>query len=938
VKQLSPDKMKLLLLIFFLCLTVTNLLYSQEKEVQIYLRKQNTNWEEFVKNMEHQYDVRFFYNTENIPNISVEVKKDSVLLEQILNEAFAGYGVHISKDNNGNYFLFKEFKLQTDIKDIFFKQPELNNESKLIGASEPEKNDISNEFLKTYNEFISDNLIIGNGSPGNSKDKVNVSGIVFNADDGIPIGQARMLIPEINRNFITSTSGNFEIDLLPGNYTLIVNSLGMFEKTLKLTVLSGGEVNIPLQVKSFLLDETVVTAERNQNVSTTTMGFEKLTAKTIKELPVVLGEKDVVKMVLLLPGVQTIGEISSGFNVRGSPSDQNMFYINDLPIYNSSHLFGLFTTFNSDAIGEFKFYKNSIPVEYGGQLSSIFDIDVKKGNSKYFSALAGIGPTSVRAMVEGPLKKDMSSYLASFRSSYSDWLLNQVDNLDVKNSAASFQDALMDFSFQLNKNNKLGLFFYWSHDYADLAFGIENEYSNLGSDIKWTHTFNKKLSSELNFATSRYSYEEANYEVEYLANRHSLDLMHNELKLNFRYNIGKGHNTQLGLNSKLIELNNGDFLPLNDQSTVMPLTFESEQSVSNTIFGGYTWDVSPRLTFDAGMRATLYSYLGPKTVYNYLENAPKDVDNITDTTFYGNNEIINNYQNLDFSFSGKFEITSDFSIKASLSRAHQYTFMLSNTVSVSPSCKWKLSDPHLKPMEGDQVSVGLYKNFWNNNIETSVEAYYKTVENLVEYKDGAEFITNQIPETNIIQGDLESYGVEFMVKKKTDKLTGWINYTWSKAEVTAFNKLTGEMNNQGFSYPANYDRPHAANLTMNYKLSKRLMVSANVVYSTGRPVTFPSSVYYLNDIQITGFSKRNEYRLPDYFRTDLSISLEGNLKKNKFAHSFWSLSFYNLTGRQNTYSMVFQNVNGEIKGYKISILGTVIPSLNYNLKFGNYEN
>jgi hypothetical protein len=241
-------------------------------------------------------------------------------------------------------------------------------------------------------------------------------------------------------------------------------------------------------------------------------------------------------------------------------------------------------------------------------------------------------------------------------------------------------------------------------------------------------------------------------------------------------------------------------------------------------------------------------------------------------------------------------------------------------------------------MSGEQFSFGLYKNLWNNKIEASVEMYYKDVANLVEYKDGAEFVRNQVPETNIIQGDLQSYGIEFMVKKKMDNLNGWINYTYSRAEVTAFNPKTGEMNNQGLTYPANYDRPHAANLTLNYKLSKRLSFSTNFVYSTGRPITYPSSVYYLNDIKITGFSRRNEYRLPDYFRADLAVSLEGNLKKYKFAHSSWSLSFYNITGRRNPYTMVFQNVDGEVKGYKISILGTVIPSLNYNLKFGNYEN
>lgn len=930
--------MKFLFISFFFCFLATNFLFGQGKEHPIYLKKQYTSWEELVKKVESENKVRFYYNSDSIPNVQIDVKNDSIQLEQMLKETFSDYGVIISKDNSGNFFLFKEFSLQPCVNNIFVKSPDPDEKSIVKNSDISKTDDIAGEYLKTYQEFIAENLIIGKKVQSNKNEKVNVSGIITNADDTTPIPQARLFIPEINRNFITNFSGFYEMELLPGNYTLILSSLGMLEKSVKLTIHSSGVANIQMQVKSIMLDEAVVTGTRNENISATTMGFERMTQKAIKELPVVLGEKDVVKIVLLLPGVQSVGEISSGFNVRGSPSDQNMFYINDLPIYNSSHLFGLFTTFNSDAIGEFKFYKNSIPIEYGGQLSSIFDIDVKKGNNKNFSAIAGIGPTSARVMVEGPLGKDKSSYVVSLRSSYSNWLLNQVDNLDVQNSAASFQDGLMDFSLQLNKTNKLGLFFYGSHDYADLAFGIENEYSNLGTDLKWTHTFSDKLNSELNFAKSRYAYKEANSEVEYLANTHSFDLNHNEIKLNFRYKAGAGHNLQLGINTKLIKLNFGDFLPLNDQSKVEPLTFESEQSLNNSIFAGDTWDISPRITLEAGLRGTLYSYLGPKTIYSYTENEPIVIDNIIDTTLYRKNEIINSYKNLDLTFSARFEIVRDFSIKASYGQLHQYTFMLSNTVSVSPITKWKLSDPHLKPMKGRQVSFGLYKNMWNNKIETSVEVYYKNVENLVEYKDGAEFVTNQVPETNIIQGDLDLYGIEFMVKKTMDKLTGWINYTYSSAEVTAFNPVTGEMNNQGFKYPANYDRPHAANLTLNYKLSKRLSVSTNVVYSTGRPITYPSSVYYLNDIKVIGFSRRNEYRLPDYFRSDLAINLEGNLKKYKFAHSSWSLSFYNLTGRRNPYAMVFQNVDGEVKGYKISILGTVIPSLNYNLKLGNYEN
>ncbi len=930
--------MKFFTLGFCLLLLFSGKISGQQKDYRIYLNKQITGFTDLVEKVESENEVRFYFNPDSIPNVQIEVKSDSTLLEQQLFETFSEYGIKLSKDNKGNFFLFKSFSIQPELSGVLFQKPDLPDNSTLDYRKEAGKNGVANGYLKTYQEFIAENFVIGSNGHGNKSEKVKVSGFITNADDASPVPQTRLYIPELDKNFISNFSGYYEMELLPGDYTMVLSSMGMHEKSVKLTVLSEGVANIVLKVKSFMLDETLVTGKRNENISTTTMGFERMSQKAIKELPVVLGEKDVVKIVLLLPGVQSVGEISSGFNVRGSPSDQNMFYINDLPIYNSSHLFGLFTTFNSDAIGEFKFYKNSIPIEYGGQLSSIFDIDVKKGKDSNFSAMAGVGPTSTRVLLEGPVQKGKSSYLISLRTSYSDWILKQVDNLDVQNSAASFQDALMDFTFQLNRANKLDLFFYGSRDFADLAFGLKNEYSNLGTNIKWTHSFSEKLSSELNFAKSRYAYEEVNREIEYLANIHSFNLNHNEVKYNVRYKAGAGHNILFGVNSKLIKLNLGDFLPLNENSGIETLTFESEQSINNSFFIGDTWDISPRITFEAGLRGTLYSYLGPKSIYTYTENKPFEIDHITDTTRYAKNKIIHNYNNLDFNVSTRFEVVRDFSLKASYSQLHQFTYMLSNTVSVSPISKWKLSDPHLKPMKGKQVSFGLYKNLLNNMFETSVELYWKEVENLVEYKDGAEFVTNQVPETNIIQGDLNSYGIEFMVKKKTDKLNGWVNYTYSRAKVTAFNPETGEMNNQGFTYPANYDKPHAANLTLNYKLSKRLSFSTNVVYSTGRPITFPSSVYYLNDIKVTGFSRRNAYRIPDYFRTDLSINLEGNLKKYKFAHSTWSLSFYNLTGRKNPYTMVFQNVGGEVKGYKISILGTVIPSLNYNLKFGNYEN
>ncbi len=921
--------MKFKLTIFcFLFTLLTHSLLSQEIEKKIYLEKQSTNWKTFFSQINQKHGIQFFYDKDSMPNVDIVINEDSTTLEQALNKAFTETQIQVTKDNSGNYFLFKDFQLKSDL-DNYFKDRNQELQSEDYYASD--------EYLKTYQDYISEHVVIGSGNNGSNK-LVKFSGYVLNESDGTTIPQARLKIKELNMNIISDISGFYQTQLKPGNYTVIANSLGMYEKTYKITLLSGGKLDIALKTKSFLMDEAVVSANRNHNVRSTTMGYEKISSKAIKQLPVVLGEQDIVKVALLLPGVQTIGEISSGFNVRGSPADQNMFYINDLPVYNSSHLFGLYTTFNSDAISEFDFYKSNIPIEYGGQLSSIFDIKAKKGNTEHFSARGGIGPLSSRALVEGPILNDSSSsYLISARTTYSDWILNQIENVDIKNSSASFYDALASFSLKVSQKDHIDLFFYGSNDKSDLAFGIKNDYNNLGGSLKWTHIINKKLISELSIVKTQYNYEVENYEIAYLGYKNSFELNHNEAKLNFKYFLNDWHDVLIGINAKLYQLNNGDLLPRNETSSIKPIEFESEKAVAASIFLSDKWEITNEFSLEGGVRATYYAYLGPKTMYSYDETSPREVNNIVDSASYSNNSIISDNINYDFRIAGKYAFTPNFSVKASYNMLHQYIFMLSNTVSVSPTNKWKLSDSHLEPMSGEQYSLGFYTNLWKDKVETSFEAYYKDIKNQVEYKDGADFLTNQFPETAIIQGDIEAYGFEFMIKKKTGKINGWVNYTYSKSLVKAFNPTTGEMNNQGIAYPANYDRPHAVNLALNYKATKRITLSANVVYSTGRPITYPTSLYYQNDIQIIGFSKRNEYRLPDYFRTDFSINIEGNLKKNKFAHSSWSIGFYNVTARKNPYAISFQNVDGEIKGYEISILGTIIPSINYNLKFGNYE-
>lgn len=920
---------KILLLSFlFICFSFVS--RSQTDKIQLGQEYHNLSWNAFVQAVEKKHDVRFFYDPQDIPDFKMVVNEDSLLLEEILVDNLKPYQLKSTTDHHGNIFITKTREVRTSLSDNFF-------EATAVKIKEPADDESNDGLLKTYSDYIAETVAFGNRNNVSLKGKNNLSGYVTTAEEGEPLPQATLHIKETDYYTTTNVSGYYSLDLKPGEYTLLVNSLGRYEKKFKIKIYKDGHLNVSLDPKSFMLEETVVTAEAHHNVRSTQMGFEKIKAQQIKELPVVLGEQDIVKVALLLPGVQTVSEISSGFNVRGSPADQTVFYINNIPIYNSSHLFGMFSAFNSDAINDFSLYKSNIPVEYGGRLSSIFDVKTKRGNMSDFSARGGISPVSSRMMFEGPVVEDKSSYLMAVRTTYSDWILDVIKNPDVRNSNAYFGDALMDLTFQLNENNEVSVFGYASRDRSNLNIGFDNTYSNFGGSGQWVHNFSKALKSELNIIHSRYQFEENNDEIAYMANKKSFYLDHSELKLNFLFTPNKRHTAKVGFNSTFYQINQGDIVPLNEESILKPVEFQSEKSLKNSFYIGEEWSPNKKITLKGGLRYTLYSYLGPRTIYSYHEGSPVEESFISDTTHYGTNEVISKYNALDYRISGKYLITDEFSVKASYNRLHQYVFQLSNNISTSPTDKWKLSDPHIEPLEGDQYSLGFYKNFLNGQLEASIEGYYKTVDNLVEYEDGADLVFNTIPETEIIQGDLEAYGLEFMLKKPQGDFNGWINYTYSKAQVKAVNEATGEQNNLGLAYPANYDKPHALNLALNYKLTKRWSISTNIVYSTGRPITYPKSIYYLNDMEITGFSERNEYRLPDYFRVDLSLNLEGDLRKDKLAHGSWSFSFYNLTGRNNPYTLYFRNDNGKIKGYMLSIFGTVIPSITYNLKLGNYD-
>ncbi|MBI9033666.1 MAG: TonB-dependent receptor [Bacteroidales bacterium] len=905
--------------------------YSQSEEITLSNEYDHLSWIDFINKIESEYPVNFYYHPDSIPDIIIELTSEHKTLRQVLTDHLKPHKIEVSWDDNGNIFLAKNNVFRTSLPDQFFNS--------IIPDEKPSSsNNIPNDnYLQTKAEFVAKTIIVGSSKNGLHKKNATILGRLTHSKDGNPIIGGTLYLEELQSGTITDEQGLFTLEIPKGDYILDINSLESKRSKFHIQVLSDGVLDIVLEQRIYLLDEVEILSEKHHYIRGTQMGYEKLTAKKVKEIPMVLGEKDIVKVALLLPGVQTVGEGASGFNVRGSPADQNLFYINSTPIYNTSHLFGFFSAFNPDVVNEFTLYKSNIPAQYGGRLASIFDIKTGSGKKEKFSIRGGISPITGRLLIEGPLKKDKCDFMIGVRSTYSDWLLKFAKEPDIQNSSAQFADAVTTLSYNLNNSNQLKLFTYNSTDAINLAQKTEHSYQNTGISLAWYNTYKNKRDLSVKFIYSDYRFNENNKELEIAAYRQAYELTHNEAKIDYVIQATDNHTVSMGINSILYQLNQGTHSPLNDQSFVIEQNLGEEKGLESGIFIDDEWEVSSKINLQFGLRYNLYSYLGPNQVYTYPNNIPRIADNISDTLYFDNNELIKSSGGLDYRFAATFLLHEHVSLKMSYNKLHQYIFMLSNSIALSPNARWKLADYNICPMVGDQFSLGIFTNLFGEYIQTSIEAYYKNVNNLIEYKDGAELIVTTHPETEILQGKLDSYGIELMLKKPYGRLNGWLNYTYSSATVLVNDQLRGENNNFGIAYPTNYDKPHAINLVINYKISRRFNFSGNLVYSTGRPITYPTAIYYQNGQKILHYSNRNEYRLPDYFRIDASLNIEGNLLSKKLAHGSFSFSVYNLTGRKNAYSVYFKSENGSINGYKLSIFGNQIFSIGYNFKLGNYD-
>lgn len=674
-----------------------------------------------------------------------------------------------------------------------------------------------------------------------------------------------------------------------------------------------------------------VTISAAVNVKSTTMGVQSIDIKTIKQVPVLFGEADVLRVVMATPGVKTVGEASTGLNVRGGSTDQNLILFNEATIYNPAHFFGMFSSFNPDLVKEVNLYKSSIPPRYGGRLSSVLDIEGREGNKKNLTGSAGIGLLTGRLTLEGPIVKDKTSFLVGARTTYADWLLKLLPE-EYENSTAGFYDVNLNLSHTIDKKNELFVTGYLSKDRFTLNNDTTFGYENKSVSIKWKHSF-RKMTGTITGGYDDYIYNTSAKNNPVNAFRLSFNVNQKYLRAHFNYYLNNQHTVDFGVNSIYYSIKPGSLKPYNGESLVETDIISREQALESAIYVNDKYDISNDLSVEGGLRFSLYNYLGPKNINTYTPGLPKTEETMTGSRAYDSWKFIKTYGGPEYRISMRYIFADQYSVKAGFNTQRQYIHMLSNTAVMAPTDVWKLSDPNVRPQQGNQYSLGIYKNLVKSTVEISFEVYYKTIKDYLDYKSGARLIMNHHIETDVVNTKGEAYGAEFMIKKLSGKLNGWLSYTYSRIKLRQDDPNAGELINMGEPYPANYDKPHDVSFIGNYRINKRLSFSLNATYSTGRPITLPTGIYYYSGSYRTLYGPRNGHRIPDYFRTDFSVNIDGNHKRRQLLHNSWTFGVYNVTGRKNPYSVYYTSERGTINGYKLSIFGSAIPFITYNIRF-----
>ncbi len=912
---------------FLFVILLASLFFSANGQDQrLSFRFDSILFENLVDTIERTIPVRIYYSKQWVDTLVMNVGSETNSIGDLLTGQFQreGFSFFFSKD--GRIILSKGYPIKSNFNAEYIDHlNEIAVPLDTVIYVRPvvsENEDIINDEYKLFK--------IGN--PSAPAGNYYLSGVVRGLADNEPLPGVVVYAEKLKAGVMTNSSGYYSIQLPTGQYQLEYRMVGMRTSNRNVQIYSNGSLDVNLMEETNVLDEVIVSADRDNVVRNVRSGIEKINTQTLKRIPMGLGEADVIKSSLMLPGVQTVGEAASGYNVRGGSSDQNLILLNNAPIINSSHFFGFFSAFNSDMIKDVTLYKSSMPAKYGGRLSSVMEINSLEGDREKVKVSGGVSPVTGRLLVEGPIQKNRSSFIIGGRATYSDWLLGMLEDEKLSNSSASFYDIQAVISGDIDSKNSYSVSGYYSDDKFDYYREDSFAYGNKTGTLKWKHTFSQKLSAQFYAINSDYSYQLSANQDSVSMSTISYRFNQSIARADFLYFPSPEHRVEFGADGTFYHLWPGKRVPNGPLSEIITKTIENERAFEPSIYISDEYIISNDLTVSGGLRATLFTSFGPNMVLNYASGLPRSTANVTDTSHYKTGSIVKMYPTVDFRVSSRYVISPALSVKAGYQRVNQFVHMVSNNTSMSPTDVWKLSDKYIKPEQSDQISLGLVHLYTKRDIESSIELYYKRLDNLLDYKSGAILLMNEHLETDIIQGRGKAYGAEFMVKKQSGSLTGWISYTYSRVLLKTDSEFEEERINNGQFFPASYDKPHDLKIVANARLSRRFNVTANYTYNTGRPITYPVAFFTFNNASHIYYSNRNEFRIPDYIRLDLATTLHGNLKARKLMHPSLTFTVYNVLGRKNPYSIFFKTENGQVNGYQMSIFARQIYMVTFNFK------
>jgi hypothetical protein len=770
-----------------------------------------------------------------------------------------------------------------------------------------------------------------------------LSGQVTDAQSGDPLVGAVISVDFKKSGSITDAKGSYKLSLPVGEYVVKVSNVGYNPYRTKIYVKADMVLNVELNDVTKQLEEVIVSASTSKkDIQTPSLGVTVLSLKGIKKLPTMMGEVDVIRSLQSLPGVSSVGEGANGLNIRGSNVDQNLIYIDDTPIFNPTHMFGLFSVFASDAIRDLELYKGGIPSRFGGRTASVLDIKMIEPNTDKFKMQGGIGLVSNRVMAEIPIIKEKLSVLVAGRLSANDFLFKAVAPANLKNIRANFSDIATKIYFRPNTKNTISLSTYLSHDYyrVDSLFSIENvvakqtsfDYGHKNASIHWNHYFSPKLNMLVSGALSNYSTKTYAPDSVNTIDLNSSILYRNG-GISFDYQPVDQHKMNFGASVTRYDITPGT---LNDGvvSRVSTVKLEDEQSIEAALYIDDEWKLNEKLTVQAGIRYTKYWRIGAGTVNDYAPGLMPSLNTIIAKKTYGDGEVMASYGGFEPRLTLKYSLAENTTMKMGYNRQQQFFQLLSNNTTPLPTSRWKTADAFIKPQQSDFASIGLFKTLNDNVFEVSLESYYRNVRNTLDFVSGANLQLNPNIETQLITGKSKAYGFELMLQKKKGENSGWISYTYARA----FNQMIGDFPeiqsiNGGNWFATNYDKPHSFNVMWNIQPTTHHSFSFTFAYNTGRPFSSPSGSYEIGGKKFPVFAERNNDRVRDYHRLDFSWTINNPSMKHKRWEGSWVFTVYNLYGRQNPYSVFFKSTKNGLKAYELSVFASPFVSMTYNFKF-----